>query len=262
MGLTYWLISKLGLFGSGLAVSISQWLVLLVLVVILVVLRNSDALRGSFERPSLRELFSGWGQYMRIAAPATMSLVIEWGGWEVFASLSAQLGTIALACQSIMATTCALFYILPLGMSQVIIGFCFVSFTNAQAISTLVGNSLGEKKAKDAQSCVALGYVWILSLAVLSAVISWLCRNVYPLWFSNDPEVVAQTSQLFVMFAVYTVFDSAKCVGMGLLRATGRPTMCLLGVFLSQCVVGYPLAFLLRSIFLSFCFFFLSCSVS
>lgn len=139
LGITYLLILKFGLVGAGYAISASQWVMLIVLVCVLFLLRNSDSLAGSWIRPSLKELFGGWPQYLRVAGPASLSLAIEWGAWEVYASLSAQLGTVALASHSIMATTSAIFYIFPLGCSQ--------------AVATLVGNYLGEGNAKNCQSC-------------------------------------------------------------------------------------------------------------
>lgn len=131
-----------------------------------------------------------------------------------------------------MATTSAIFYIVPLGF--------------AQAASTLVGNSLGEGGKKDAQSVVVLGYIIILSFQLLNGSLSMLYKHEYPKLFSNDLAVIQETASLFTMFFVYTVFDGLKAIGMALLRSTGRPTITVLGVFLAQVVIGFPLSFLLR----------------
>lgn len=92
---TYFFILKWGLVGAGWAISVSQWLMLVVLLVVLFALRKTESLRGSWEWPSMRELFGGWGQYLRVAAPSSVSLLVEWGGWEVYAALSAQIGTVS-----------------------------------------------------------------------------------------------------------------------------------------------------------------------
>jgi Na+-driven multidrug efflux pump len=94
---------------------------------------------------------------------------------------------------------------------------------------------------------VVLGYVVILSFQLLNASLSMLYKNVYPKAFSNDPDVIVETSSLFGMFFAYTVFDGAKAIGMALLRSTGRPKITVAGVAIAQFAVAFPLVLLLRS---------------
>jgi energy-converting hydrogenase Eha subunit A len=92
-----------GLAGTGYSIALSQLVMLLTLLGVLVALRRSETLKGSWEWPSVKELFSGWGQckgrflfeeelcltffgllkVLAVSVPAAISLFVEWGN-DVF----------------------------------------------------------------------------------------------------------------------------------------------------------------------------------
>jgi MATE family multidrug resistance protein len=98
--ITWFLVQCLGYRGASLAISVSQWgLVIVLLVLILLRERFLGATSTSFRNswPKLsRDVFAGWSQYLRYASPAMLSLFVEWGGYELYAALCARVGTTAL----------------------------------------------------------------------------------------------------------------------------------------------------------------------
>jgi MATE family multidrug resistance protein len=234
VGISYVLIGRLGILGAGLAVSFSCWVLCLSLVGILVAMRKSSQLAGSWRWPSVSELFnwSGWAQFLRLALPSCLSLVLEWGGYEVYSALASQLGTTALASQAIVGVVVGLNYIVPLGV--------------AQAGATLVGNALGAGRSADARRVAALCFATVGLYAVVQGGLALLLARAVAGLFSADAAVVDTTAGVFGVLWVYSVVDHAKCVGMALLRSTGRPRTTVFTVLLSQAAVGYPVAWLAK----------------
>ncbi len=227
---TYFLVEAYGILGAGIAVSISCWVMCTVFVAVLVALRNTDNLKGSWKVPARSELFNwaGWLQFLRMALPSCLSLFLEWGGYEVYSAMASQLGTVALASQAIIGVTVGLFYIIPLGLSQ--------------AGATLVGNSLGAGRPHDAQSVALFCYALVGTYSVAQGGLAVLARGAYTRLFSTDEAVVEMTMSAFYLLWVYGLVDHVKCVGMSLLRSTGRPRITVVAVLVSQTFVGYPLA--------------------
>ncbi|CAD7943448.1 unnamed protein product [Amoebophrya sp. A25] len=106
---------------------------------------------------------SGLQTYMKIALPAAAQVVFEWILWELMALLAGLIGHGALACHVAGLTIYTITFTVALGMSS----------TCAQ----LVGQSLGEGRAKEARNfavasvvvSTALSVVIMLSVNVFSA---------------------------------------------------------------------------------------------
>ncbi len=234
VGVSYVLTARVGILGAGLAVSFSCWVLCLSLLGILVAMRKSAQLAGSWRAPSAAELFhwSGWAQFLRMALPSCLSLVLEWGGYEVYSAIASQLGTTALASQAIVGVVVGLNYIVPRGISQ--------------AAATLVGNALGAGRPADARRVAALCYGLVGLYSVAQGGLALLYARALADLFSADAAVAATTAGVFGVLWAYGVADHAKCAGMALLRSTGRPRTTVATVLFSQAAVGYPAAWLAK----------------
>ena len=235
-GVCWWFLvaNKGSLLAAGFATSIAMWLLALGMAAVLVVLRNSEQMRGSWRTPSRAELFAGWGQFLSLSLPAACSLFFEWGGWEVYSAIAASVGVTALAAQSILNVMASLMYIFPLGL--------------AQAGATLLGTFLGEGKPDEAKKVAFFTLAVVLTYSVINGGLAILYARVYAEAMSVEEPVQSLTAKMFWILWIYGVFDHLKCVGMALLRSTGRPAITLYAVLGGMVVVGYPLAFGLKSV--------------
>ena len=70
-------------------------------------LPSSDVLDGVHDcwPPLSWAIFSDWSEHFRLGLPGAMSLFLEWGSYEVSASLAATLGRVPLAAHSIYVST-------------------------------------------------------------------------------------------------------------------------------------------------------------
>jgi MATE family multidrug resistance protein len=58
-------------------------------------------------------VFSGWGEFLRLGLPGAVSLLIEWGSFELAAGIAAQLGPVPLAVHGVYMSTANIFYMMP-----------------------------------------------------------------------------------------------------------------------------------------------------
>jgi Na+-driven multidrug efflux pump len=112
----YLFVRYIGFRGAAFAVVVSQWLMAAVVVAVVLVRERCSSNPIGDTWPSLvwRDVFSwpGAKQYLRFSLPAAGSLFVEWGGYEVYAAMTAQLGPVALATHSVMNVQTALWYLL------------------------------------------------------------------------------------------------------------------------------------------------------
>lgn len=232
--ITWFLVDRFGYLGAAASISISQWLMLIVLLAIVItrdlVPSASPKVRDCWPSLQMTAIFSGWRQYLRFSLPAAASLFIEWGGYEVYAAIVAQLGTTALAAQSILNATAIIWYMVPLGISI--------------AGATLTGIALGRRDAHDAQSFVVLTTIVVMCWAVINITAAVFYRSAWVRLFTDNQEVIDLTLQMFSVLWIYYIFDCLKCLGMSILRGTHRQNFTVVGNLISQLLVGYPVAFI------------------
>lgn len=155
------------------------------------------------------EIFEGWGELLKLGIPSALSLLIEWGGFEVNAAIVGKMGVEELATHSVFAQYSGLFYALPNGV--------------AQAAATLGSNALGAGDAGTAKALVPLAYVLCILCGVLQGGALLSNRSRMGQLFSLDTEVIAMTSRIAPIFCIgYELSDVWKCAGMLYLRETGR----------------------------------------
>jgi Na+-driven multidrug efflux pump len=181
------------------------------------------------------EVFRGWGDYLRLGGPGAISMFIEWGSYEVSATVAGQLGADRLAAHTIFMQTTAFWYAMPLGM--------------ASAIAVLIGHALGSGKADEARHLARTGGFLHLAYGVVNGgIFVWTLRDYWPHVFSSNPNVISLTAAAFPILWLYGTFDSTKAVGMAILRGCGRPTITVAGNFLSCIMVYLPVSVILTQV--------------
>ena len=178
------------------------------------------------------DIFDNWEEFLKLALPGSVSLFIEWGSYEVSASMAARLGALNLAVHSIFMQTAGLFYMIPLGL--------------ATAASIRVGQALGAGRGDRAKDVAKLALMLHVAYPLVSA--TFLIVVLRPYWgsiFSSDDEVIQACSHYLPIMMLYLFFDHVKCVCMAILRGCGRAPITVYGNTLSCWLVGFPFAWLL-----------------
>lgn len=81
---------------------------------------------------SIIDVFRGWWSFLKLGVATALSLVIEWGSFEVNAAIASRLGEAPLAAHAIMCNCTSVWYAFPLGVasaSTALVGSIFLSFS-------------------------------------------------------------------------------------------------------------------------------------
>lgn len=178
------------------------------------------------------DVFCGWSEFLKLAIPGSASLFVEWGSYEVSASMAARLGATNLAVHSIFMQTCTLAYAVPQGIAT------------AAAIS--VGQFLGAGRGDRAKQIANLALVMHLIYPLIASFL--LVGILRPYWgsmFATEEDVLASCAKHLPILILYLFFDHTKCVLMAVLRGCGRAPVTVWGNTLACWLVGFPMAYLL-----------------
>ncbi|GMN38681.1 hypothetical protein TIFTF001_007915 [Ficus carica] len=201
------LVFKSGLenLGAALAISISYWLN----VILLVLYMKFSTSCAKTRVPISMELFQGIGEFFRFAIPSAVMTCLEWWSFELLILMSGILPNPELETSvlSVCLSTISTLYTIPYGLGA--------------AVSTRVSNELGAGNAQAAR--IATFAAMILAVIETSIVSTALfaSRRVFGYSFSNEKEVVDYVTDMAPLVCVSVILDSIQGVLSGVARGCG-----------------------------------------
>lgn len=228
-------LPRLGLFGAGLASSLTSLAMLLTLVTVIVRDRQFQRFHvfGRFWVADWPRLLT----MLRLGAPIAVTFAMEVTVFNASAFLMGTIGRPSLAAHAIANQIAGLCFMVPLGISQ--------------ASTVRVGIAYGRRDAMAIRRAgwIALGFA--LAFAMTSALtLAALPRNLIALFLDlHDPrngEVVLLATKFIYIAGVFQLMDTTQAVNAGLLRGlhdTRYPmTVAVLGYWLVGMGTGYLLS--------------------
>lgn len=172
--------------------------------------------------------FKAWGDFMKTAVPATLTLSSEWWFWELCAVVVGWLGSTPLAAHISCMTFVGVAFMPAIGMSS--------------SASTLVGNNLGANCPRNAAlsakvSIVSNGFVWT---SIVAAV--WLSGDAIPKLMTNDVAVQQSMLELMHIYLLAGFTDTTQNVMGGCLRGAGYLRLATAVYLISFYLVMLPIA--------------------
>ncbi|PNT70757.1 hypothetical protein BRADI_2g17260v3 [Brachypodium distachyon] len=194
-----WLLvfkTSLGFIGAALAISISYWLNVFMLVGYI---RCSTSCKETFSPPTL-DAFSGVGVFMRLALPSALMLCFEWWSFEVIILLSGLLPNPELQTSvlSICMTTVTLMYTIAYGLGA--------------AASTRVANELGAGNPEGARLAVRVIMLIAVTEAALITGTLLASQHILGYAYSTDKEVVEYVNAMVPFVCISVASDSLQGV--------------------------------------------------
>jgi MATE family multidrug resistance protein len=227
-------LPALGLVGTGYASSVVYTCVFL-LVAVYVHLRYRDY--HVFSRIRTPDATMLW-QLVRIGFPIGLTLGFEGGLFSAAAIAMGTLGTDSLAGHQIALQTASISFMVPLGI--------------AIAVSVRVGQAVGRKSMRDAETAGHVGMFVCTGVMCSTAVLYWLA----PEWIvslyidisdAGNRDVVRFAAGFLSIAAVFQIFDglqvSASFCLRGLKDTTAAMILCLVSYWGVGAVAGYVLCF-------------------
>ncbi len=226
--------TALGLKGIALASALSQWLMLLLLIIY--ILKHSQlrsyqlfANLHQLEPKILRELL--W-----IGVPIAISFAFEVGLFTVTTYLMGVLGTDVLAAHQIVFQTIALIFMVPLGMSF--------------ATTIRVGQWNGQQNSKGVRRAAYVS-IWLgaMFMSIMAIALLMFPRQVIALYLDVDnPEnarVISLATSMLTIAALSQILDGVQTTAAGALRGLKDTRVPMLLSFLAFWGVGLTSGYLL-----------------
>ncbi|MBE7420729.1 MAG: MATE family efflux transporter [Ideonella sp.] len=225
-------VPALGVTGCGWSTLIAMWAQVLVAGYVLQrdPFYDRFALRGrglaAPQRPALLAL-------LRLGVPMGLTILIEVTGFAFMAIFIARLGTTAVAGHQIAANLVSLIFMLPLSLSN--------------ATSTLVAQSIGAGRLREASRLGWHGLQLTMAVAALTAVSVHMARDTIIGWYTRDAAVAAAAASLLAFVIAFHLGDALQTLAQFVLRAWHVTVVSLVVFALSMWGVGlgggYTLAF-------------------
>lgn len=198
-----WGAPALGLHGAGLATVMAR-----VFVLVMMVTRThrkkiyDEVYKMSFRKFRLEA--SIWKKILLLGIPSSFQYLFEVGAFSASGISAGQLGKVEIASHQIALNLASFPFMVALGWSF--------------ATSIKVGNALGEG---DIQKCRRLGFNSVIAVVLYmtcTATILVLGRDLLPLIYLDDPEILNLISGVMIIAAAFQFSDGIQAVVLGMLR--------------------------------------------
>ena len=215
----WWGIAQMGAEGVAWATSITRWLI--VIVMLILVARLTPGFRRSPAAPAgeaRRQLEVGTG--------TAISNVAEWGGFNITFVIATW---ISIAANSVY------------GYTVQVMGLCFMFYLGiASATSVRVAEAIGRGEAQEVRNAGRLGVVATIAMGLILAIILTLFAGPISTLLVREDAVIGGVAlapaiaALLWLAALATIFDGLQATASFALRAQGMvwlPTLIHVGSF-------------------------------
>lgn len=217
-----WGFPELGLEGAGYATLISRGIMALVMMIY--VLKNSkfkkhlkDWLRDKWHRSYFKTLLD-------LGIPGGLQYVFEISAFALAAIFAGQIGASSLAAHQVAISLAALSYMAASGLGA--------------AATVRVGNQLGRKDFYSLKEAARSCFVLALAFMAICGLIFYLGRDYFPLFYTDDLEVIKIASSLLVIAVVFQLSDGLQVAVLGALRGMSDVKIPTIITFFSYWIIG------------------------
>lgn len=224
---------ELGAEGAGWTSSLAAWSGAVVIVLFSILhreIRPFNPLKSMFKLD--RDITC---QILRIGIPSGFSNIFEVSMFAVFTLLMGRFGVTVLAGSQIALNCAAITFMIPLGLSF--------------AITTNVGNYLGQLNYRDARIAGYSGYLVTVLCNSCSALILILFSRQIADIYTDNAEVAAIAAGLLIFAGIFQLSDGIQVAGMGILRGYKDTKIPMFSNLISYWGVGMTLGYLLGFVY-------------
>jgi MATE family multidrug resistance protein len=225
----HWGFPALGVVGSAWATVFSR-IAMAGFLFAVIVYRERDRPSGLHDVPFALDPARMW-RIVRLGVPAAGQTLLEVGVFAAASALAGRIAPAAVAAHNIVLNVVGFIFMVPFGLGS--------------AAAVRVGNGIGRG---DRHAARAAGWVAILLALGVMTTSAILFASV-PAWlvglFSADEAVISIGVGLFLVAAVFQLFDGVQAVATGALRGLGDTRTPLIVNLVGHWMIGLPLAYAL-----------------
>lgn len=224
----------MGLIGAGWGTLISRIVSVVVVIMVLGFGKN-----WSFRfrtRDWFRIKKNDVWEYLTIGVPSGFQIIFEVSAFVFAAIMMGWIGEITLAAHQIAINVASMTFMIALGISF--------------ATSVRIGQSYGRQDYHALRRIGLVGLAINAGLMMLSMMMFLILREIIPLWFVDNEDVIALAARLIVIAGFFQVFDGIQISMISALRGMRDvkvPTFLVMFVYYGVCLpVAYYLGFVAK----------------
>ena len=225
----HWGFPALGVVGSAWATVASRIIVALFLVGV-VIYRERERSSGLHDVPFRWDRARNWA-IVRLGLPAAGQNLLEVGIFAMASALAGRIAPSAVAAHQIVLNIVGLIFMVPFGLSS--------------AAAVRVGHAIGRRDGAGAQRAGWAAVTLALGAMLMSASLFALCPRWLVGLFTEDVAVIQLGAGLFLVAAVFQLFDGVQAVTTGALRGLGNTQTAMFVNLAGHWALGLPIAYLL-----------------
>ncbi|MYL38705.1 MATE family efflux transporter [Halobacillus litoralis] len=226
-----WGAPALGGIGAGAASSLTYWVSLLILVLIIHRVRplKRYEIFKAWSRPSVRE----WKEQLQIGIPIGFAIFFETSIFAAVTFFMTVYDTNTIAAHQAAINFASFLYMIPLS----------IAFT----LTIVVGFESGAGRYKEARTYSYLGITLAVCMSVIAGLILYVFDDTVARLYSSD-ETVVELTKTFIIYAVFfQLSDGFGAPLQGILRGYKDVNITLIMAFISYWGIGLPSGWLLAN---------------
>lgn len=227
----------LGFIGAPISVVITNWIMCFMLYGYIFCIDGYQCWpQHEYRKLYHKIFFKHWNKMIKLSVPGVLMVEAEWLAFEIITFQAAKFGTEVLAAQSIISTTCVIFYQIPFALS----------IAAGTRIAWYIG-AASETAAKKSIYAVLYAATFI---GLFNCGFMLTFRHSLASLYTEDNAVIELAAKVLIVGSIYQINDCLSCATAGVLRGQGRQMIGgivnLIGYYLIALPFAYTLAFIFQ----------------
>lgn len=214
--------------GVGLAIATNITYMLSLLIVIVVIIKNSKLNKYQIfkiEKLNIRT----WIEVFKLGFPMALATLLETMMFSALSLMVSIFDTMTIAAHQAALNFSGFLYSLPMSISS--------------ALTIVVAYHVGAKKYTMADRFVRIGIYVSMIISIITAFLIYNMKNLIPYLYGADIRFVDINSQLLIFVIGFVILDSFSSCLVGVLRAYKKVLPTCISQIIGFYLVGLPLAF-------------------
>ena len=197
-----WGAEAMGAEGAGLATLLSRIGQMVAIIVVFFAWRRLRTYRTFFGRKSLRASYMK--SLLRIGCPISFQMILESAAFILTSILALSFGEVAAGSMQVAFSIANIAWMITVAIGS----------ASTILVSHIYGSGNKEELRPTVMATYHLGLLW----ATIMAVVFTLFRQPISAIFTDNTEVIALTSELMLLIAIYQFSDSVQGLSISMLR--------------------------------------------
>jgi MATE family multidrug resistance protein len=224
-----WGAEEMGAEGAGLATLLSRIGQMVAIVIVFFAWRRLRIYRTFFSRKALR--ISSIASLLRIGCPISFQMVLESAAFILTSILALSFGEVAAGSMQVAFSIANIAWMITVAIGS----------ASTILVSHIYGSGNRQELRPTVMATYHLGLVW----ALVMALVFTLLREPIAAVFTDNVEVIALTSELMLLIAIYQFSDSIQGLSISMLRGLQDVKVIMPIVLCSYLLLNIPIGVLL-----------------